>query len=219
MIVECTVVKDIRHIAVEQHIYRPVTFAVEWRQQIDESAQYHRTDGKLNPRIFEFAKHLLHQAHCAGEIKRHKSTEQTQHYHIRNARSIERLALREEKFEIITRVDIRHGGTCYGCHHQRHHRRCREVEHQHFYCEQHSGYWCLEDAGNTRCSTTAHKHHKRSGRKAQHTAQIRTDGCSGVYYRAFGSNRTAKTYGYGTRHHRGIHIMYLKSTLFLRYGI
>ena len=77
MTIERTAVENLRHIAVQKHIDWLVTFAIKRRQQIYEQTQHHRTNSKLYPRIAQLAEHLFHQAHCAGEIERHKATEQS----------------------------------------------------------------------------------------------------------------------------------------------
>ena len=219
MVVEQAVVEQRLHVAVEQTIDSAVTLAIEGREKEDEQAEDNRTNGKAHPGIGNAGKHRFHHLNGLVEVERHKAAEEAQHYHKRDARREERLALREEKLHVIAREGIGHCGACHRCDNQRHHRARVEVDEQHLDSEQHSRDRGLEDAGDTGCRATTHKEHERLWRQSEELPQVRPNRRTGKHYRTLGTHRATKAYCHRRRHERGIHVVRLQPALALCNGI
>lgn len=95
----------------------------------------------------------------------------------------------------------------------------REVDHQHFEREYESGYRRLENAGDGRRRTAAHKPDELAVVHAEQLAQVGTDGTARQDYRRFGTDRSAAADGNARRDDARPAVVPLQLGLLGRYGV
>ena len=108
---------------------------------------------------------------------------------------------------------------CHGRYEQGYDVTERHVQHEYFEHEYHSRDRSIENAAHRAGRPATHHQHKGFLVHLEKTAEVGTYGRARKHYRGFRADRTAKAYGYGTRHHRRIHVVGFEYALALRYGI
>ena len=149
--------------------------------------------------VLQFSEDILAECHGTDEVESYESAENAQEDIAWHTLYYPWAVKHECEQLVVAYEDISETGCRYGCDEDRGDARHREVNHQYLDGEDESGYWRLEDSGDSRSSTTAYEQHKRLVVESEELSEVTCDTRTREHDRSLGTYGTTESDGYGRR--------------------
>ena len=169
--------------------------------------------------VLQLSEDILAESHGTDEVESHESAEYAQEDIAWHALYYPRTIKHECEQLVVAYEDIGETGCCYGCDENWGDARHSEVDHQYLNGEDESGYWSLEDSGNSSRSTTTHEQHQRLVVESEELTEVTRYTRTRKHDRSLGTYGTTESDCYGRGKDRRPAVMPLQSALLGTYGI
>ena len=146
--------------------------------------------------VLQFSEDILAECHGTDEVESHESTENAQEDITWHTLYYPWAVKHECEQLIVAYEDISETGCRYRCDENRGDARHGEVDHQHLDGEDESGYWRLEDSGNSCRSTTTYEQHQRLVVESEELSEVTCDTRTRKHDRSLGTYRSTESDGY-----------------------